>query len=246
MRKLLTWNIRHGGGDRIDRIITALNQHAPDAVGLTEYRNNSQGERLRRVLESAGLVHQETGAQTPGETLSSLLRAIHSFRVSQQARCLATSTAASGRHSKTWSFWRSTSRKQRQRANFSNGFSITRSCLPYLRYSSVTSILGSTMSTNEARRFITPTSLSLYMIRDGSICGESAIPRSKSSHGSAHERTDSASTMLSHRLYLMPESDPFVTRMANEGWGFPITQSCALSFYRSWHSLVRRPEIGES
>jgi exonuclease III len=52
--RLLTWNIRAGGGTRLPRIAEALAAHAADVLVLTEYRSGEAGQRLRTVLRDMG------------------------------------------------------------------------------------------------------------------------------------------------------------------------------------------------
>jgi exodeoxyribonuclease III len=52
--RLLTWNIRAGGGTRLPRIAEALATHAADVLILTEYRSGDAGQRLRAVLRDLG------------------------------------------------------------------------------------------------------------------------------------------------------------------------------------------------
>jgi hypothetical protein len=52
--RLLVWNIRHGGGERIPRILGVLDEHRPDVVVLTEFRNNRRGEVIREWLANEG------------------------------------------------------------------------------------------------------------------------------------------------------------------------------------------------
>jgi len=52
--RILTWNIRAGGGTRLPRIAAALAEHAADVLVLTEYRSGDAGQRLRAVLCDQG------------------------------------------------------------------------------------------------------------------------------------------------------------------------------------------------
>jgi exodeoxyribonuclease III len=52
--RVLTWNIRAGGGTRLPRIAEALALHAADVLVLTEYRSGEAGRRLRGVLRDIG------------------------------------------------------------------------------------------------------------------------------------------------------------------------------------------------
>lgn len=48
--KIITWNIRHGGGARINRIIDRIQSHNADILVITEYRNNTKGKELKNNL----------------------------------------------------------------------------------------------------------------------------------------------------------------------------------------------------
>ena len=52
--RLLTWNIRAGGGARLPRIAEAIATHAADVLVLTEYRSGEAGQRLRSTLRDLG------------------------------------------------------------------------------------------------------------------------------------------------------------------------------------------------
>src|ERR1700682_4360244 len=52
--RLLTWNIRAGGGSRLPRIAESIATHAADVLVLTEYRSGEAGQRLRAVLRDLG------------------------------------------------------------------------------------------------------------------------------------------------------------------------------------------------
>ena len=54
--RLVTWNIRAGGGTRLVRIAEALAAHQADVLILTEYRSGEAGQRLRAVLRDQGYV----------------------------------------------------------------------------------------------------------------------------------------------------------------------------------------------
>ena len=43
MMRILTWNLQHGGGRRISRIVEALRAYEADVLVLSEYRNNEGG-----------------------------------------------------------------------------------------------------------------------------------------------------------------------------------------------------------
>jgi exodeoxyribonuclease III len=54
--RVLTWNIRAGGGMRLSRIAEALSLHQADVLVLTEYRSGEAGQRLRVVLRDLGYI----------------------------------------------------------------------------------------------------------------------------------------------------------------------------------------------
>jgi exodeoxyribonuclease-3 len=56
--KLLSWNIQHGGGNRISRIIEAIGGHDPDVIALSEYRTRP-GALLCSTLAERGWPHIE-------------------------------------------------------------------------------------------------------------------------------------------------------------------------------------------
>ena len=72
--RLLTWNIRSGGGSRDRQILETVGKHAPDVAVLTEFRNNRTGEVLREGLRDLGLTCQ-TGRHSPGSVNSILIAA---------------------------------------------------------------------------------------------------------------------------------------------------------------------------
>ena len=56
--KILSWNIRQGGGSRIERIQTVIAAHNPEILVLSEFRNNLAGANLRQWLAHFGHQHQ--------------------------------------------------------------------------------------------------------------------------------------------------------------------------------------------
>jgi exodeoxyribonuclease III len=56
--KFVAFNIRHGGGSRIERIQDVIARHDPDVLILPEFRNNAAGAALRRWLSEFGHVYQ--------------------------------------------------------------------------------------------------------------------------------------------------------------------------------------------
>ncbi len=55
--KITTWNLRHGGGKRINAIISALQKETSDVLVLTEYRSNNS-ELLKKALKTCGYRYQ--------------------------------------------------------------------------------------------------------------------------------------------------------------------------------------------
>jgi len=53
--RVLTWNIRHGGGARSAALAERIVQKSPDVAVLTEFRNNASGKILKSSLVDAGL-----------------------------------------------------------------------------------------------------------------------------------------------------------------------------------------------
>ena len=62
--RLVSWNIRHGGGRRCDAIHSTLVGHAPDVIVLTEYRSGP-GRPLLKGLAEAGWRHVATSNPAP-------------------------------------------------------------------------------------------------------------------------------------------------------------------------------------
>jgi len=60
--RIVAWNIRAGGGRRVDGIARQLARWAPDVVALSEYRGTPPSMCLAAALAERGLVHQLTTA----------------------------------------------------------------------------------------------------------------------------------------------------------------------------------------
>ncbi|ABC22821.1 endonuclease/exonuclease/phosphatase family protein [Rhodospirillum rubrum] len=56
--RVVCWNILHGGGRRVDAILTRIVRHRPDVLILTEFRNDASGQRLRAGLRDIGLWYE--------------------------------------------------------------------------------------------------------------------------------------------------------------------------------------------
>jgi exonuclease III len=58
MLKILSWNIRQGGGTRVVHICDRLERFGAQIVVLSEFRNNKSGDLIRRKLLKAGYKFQ--------------------------------------------------------------------------------------------------------------------------------------------------------------------------------------------
>jgi exodeoxyribonuclease III len=63
--KLISWNIRQGGGKRTGAIMDEIQQSDCDAVVLTEFRVGKTGEELRSGLTSLGFKYMATPEVAP-------------------------------------------------------------------------------------------------------------------------------------------------------------------------------------
>ena len=57
--RILAWNIQHGGGARLTRVIEEISAYEPDVIALTEYRTGP-GLSLSSAFKGRGLLHVET------------------------------------------------------------------------------------------------------------------------------------------------------------------------------------------
>jgi hypothetical protein len=46
--KLIAWNIQHGGGTRLARIVGEITAHDPDVIAVTEFRARPRSGLVRR------------------------------------------------------------------------------------------------------------------------------------------------------------------------------------------------------
>ena len=59
MNIILTWNIRHGGGARVSKIIETLKGHTDaTTIILTEFRNNGNAKVIQEALHELGFIYQ--------------------------------------------------------------------------------------------------------------------------------------------------------------------------------------------
>ena len=73
--RVVCWNIRAGGGRRIEQIAGQLKRGRPDVVALSEFRATLPSQRLASRLHDIGLVHQRTTADPARTTANCLLLA---------------------------------------------------------------------------------------------------------------------------------------------------------------------------
>jgi len=73
--RIVSWNIRAGGGVRVEAIAAQLAAWNPDVVALSEYRGTPASLQLAEALAQQGLVHQHSTANPRTPTVNSLLMA---------------------------------------------------------------------------------------------------------------------------------------------------------------------------
>lgn len=70
--KIISWNIRQGGGTRITKICKLLIDYNAEIISLSEYRNNQSGVQIRNMLLRAGYRYQNVSAASPNENSTAL------------------------------------------------------------------------------------------------------------------------------------------------------------------------------
>lgn len=70
--KILSWNIRQGGGTRIANICKGLTDYNAEIIVLSEYRNNHSGIQIRNLLLRAGYRYQNISAAQPNENSAAI------------------------------------------------------------------------------------------------------------------------------------------------------------------------------
>ena len=65
--RLLTLNIRHGGGKRVDSIVNFLSRFSADVIVLTEYKENSNAPTFKTRLFELGYKWQASSSIVPKE-----------------------------------------------------------------------------------------------------------------------------------------------------------------------------------
>ncbi|MBK1854999.1 endonuclease/exonuclease/phosphatase family protein [Verrucomicrobiaceae bacterium 5K15] len=67
--RILSWNLQHGGGSRIERLSKALVSYDADVILLNEYRHNKAGADLRARLTEAGYAYQSEPHAEPRQNI---------------------------------------------------------------------------------------------------------------------------------------------------------------------------------
>jgi len=67
--RILSWNLLHGGGSRVERLAEALLSYDADVILLNEYRHNKAGAALRAHLTEAGYAYQTAPHAEPRKNI---------------------------------------------------------------------------------------------------------------------------------------------------------------------------------
>jgi len=73
MIRVVAWNIRAGGGKRIERIAAQIDKWQADVVGLCEFRATPPSRWLQEALAQQGLSYQITTADSEQPSVNRLL-----------------------------------------------------------------------------------------------------------------------------------------------------------------------------
>ena len=71
--RIVAWNIRAGGGTRVQGIAEQINEWEPDVVALSEFRATPPSVELAELLRDAGLLHLRSTADDRDPAVNSLL-----------------------------------------------------------------------------------------------------------------------------------------------------------------------------
>ncbi len=71
--RIVSWNIRAGGGRRVEQIAAQIQRWKPDIVGLQEFRATPPSRTLAAALREQGLVHQRSTASNAHPASNRLL-----------------------------------------------------------------------------------------------------------------------------------------------------------------------------
>ena len=77
--KIVTWNIRHGGGKRVREIINGIKKYSDSEIFiLTEFRNNINGGQIKNALSNLGYQEiQTTNSEKKTNSQNPLLKLIY-------------------------------------------------------------------------------------------------------------------------------------------------------------------------
>jgi len=73
--RIVSWNIRAGGGKRADGIVSQLLQWQPDIIALSEFRGTDASQWIASELGTHGFPHQRTTTDSDNPAVNSLLLA---------------------------------------------------------------------------------------------------------------------------------------------------------------------------
>ena len=73
--RIVSWNIRAGGGIRAERIASQIGRWRPDVLGLMEFRGTPPSCWLAEALHTLGFEHQRTTVDRANPAVNSLLLA---------------------------------------------------------------------------------------------------------------------------------------------------------------------------
>lgn len=73
--RIVSWNIRAGGGQRQPDIYNQLHQWQPDIIALSEFRATPPSQRLAKLLQNDGLLYQFTTTDEARPVTNALLLA---------------------------------------------------------------------------------------------------------------------------------------------------------------------------
>jgi exodeoxyribonuclease III len=81
--RILTLNIRHGGGKRIARLADWIASKSPNVVVLPEWRNDAPGQRIREILTDSGFrtIVAARGQSAPNSVLLAAMDLTESWEV---------------------------------------------------------------------------------------------------------------------------------------------------------------------
>lgn len=76
MLKVLSWNIRQGGGTRITQICNQLVSSEAGIIILSEFRNNASGDKIRNLLLRSGYRYQNVSAAKANDNSAAIFSKI--------------------------------------------------------------------------------------------------------------------------------------------------------------------------